>query len=123
MQLATDVASFTCICCPLGCEVEVAFDERGRVADVAGHTCSRGAEYAAKEATDPERMVTVVIPAEGCLEPVSAKTERPVPKDRVPDVLETARALRLQAPVAAGDVLVGDVCGVGVALVATKSVS
>ena len=46
MQLATEITTFTCICCPLGCQLEAAFDERGGVAEVSGNTCGRGAEYA-----------------------------------------------------------------------------
>ena len=50
------------------------------------------------------------------------KTQRPVPKAAMKDVLASVAALRLDAPVAAGDVLIEDVCGTGVAVVATKSV-
>ena len=122
MQFATDVAAYTCICCPLGCRIEVALDENGQVSEVSGYTCKRGADYAAQEAVAPERMVTAVLCVSGCLEPVSVKTQRPVPKAAMKDVLAAVAALRLDAPVAAGDVLIEDVCGTGVAVVATKSV-
>ena len=122
MQFATDIAAYTCICCPLGCRIEVALDENGQVSEVSGYTCKRGADYAAQEAVAPERMVTVVLCVSGCLEPVSVKTQRPVPKAAMKDVLAAVAALRLDAPVAAGDVLIEDVCGTGVAVVATKSV-
>ena len=55
-------------------------------------------------------------------------TRKPMPqelREQVPvmkDVLAAVAALRLDAPVAAGDVLIEDVCGTGVAVVATKSV-
>ena len=122
MQFATDIAAYTCICCPLGCRIEVALDENGQVSEVSGYTCKRGADYAAQEAVAPERMVTAVLCVSGCLEPVSVKTQRPVPKAAMKDVLAAVAALRLDAPVAAGDVLIDDVCGTGVAVVATKSV-
>lgn len=122
MQFATDIAAFTCICCPLGCRVEVTLDESGQVADVSGYTCKRGAEYAAQEAVAPERMVTAVLCVSGCLEPVSVKTQRPVPKAAMRDVLAAIAALDLSAPVEAGEVLIEDVCGTGVPVVATKSV-
>ena len=122
MQFATDIAAYTCICCPLGCRIEVALDENGQVSEVSGYTCKRGADYAAQEAGAPERMVTAVLCVSGCLEPVSVKTQRPVPKAAMKDVLAAVAALRLDAPVAAGDVLIEDVCGTGVAVVATKSV-
>ena len=122
MQFATDIAAYTCICCPLGCRIEVALDENGQVSEVSGYTCKRGADYAAQEAVAPERMVTAVLCVSGCLEPVSVKTQRPVPKAAMKDVLAAVAALRLDAPVAAGDVLIEDVCGTGVAVVASKSV-
>lgn len=122
MQFATDIAAYTCICCPLGCRIEVALDENGQVSEVSGYTCKRGAVYAAQEAVAPERMVTAVLCVSGCLEPVSVKTQRPVPKAAMKDVLAAVAALRLDAPVAAGDVLIEDVCGTGVPVVATKSV-
>lgn len=122
MQFATDIAAYTCICCPLGCRIEVALDENGQVSEVSGYTCKRGDDYAAQEAVAPERMVTAVLCVSGCLEPVSVKTQRPVPKAAMKDVLAAVAALRLDAPVAAGDVLIEDVCGTGVAVVATKSV-
>ena len=122
MQFATDIAAYTCICCPLGCRIEVALDENGQVSEVSGYTCKRGADYAAQEAVAPERMVTAVLCVSGFLEPVSVKTQRPVPKAAMKDVLAAVAALRLDAPVAAGDVLIEDVCGTGVAVVATKSV-
>ena len=120
MQFATDIAAYTCICCPLGCRIEVALDENGQVSEVSGYTCKRGADYAAQEAVAPERMVTAVLCVSGCLEPVSVKTQRPVPKAAMKDVLAAVAALRLDAPVAAGDVLIEDVCGTGVAVVDGK---
>lgn len=122
MQFADDIAVFTCICCPLGCDVEVTLDENGQVVDVSGYTCKRGADYAAQEAVSPERMVTAVLSVSGCLEPVSVKTERPVPKAAMRDVLTAVAALKLSVPIAAGDVLVEDACGTGVSVIATKSV-
>lgn len=122
MQFATDISMFTCICCPLGCCIEVALDEDGRVADVSGYTCKRGAEYAAQEAVAPERMVTAVLSVAGCLEPVSVKTERPVPKAVMLDVLAAVARLDLAAPIEAGDMLIENVCDTGTAVVATKSV-
>lgn len=122
MQVATEIASFTCICCPLGCPLEVSFDERGEVADVSGNTCARGAAYAVREATASERMVTAVVCAAGCLEPLSVKTARPVPKERVAEVLAACLSAQVEAPVAEGAVVIADVCSTGVDVVATKSV-
>ena len=121
MQVATEITTFTCICCPLGCRLEVSFDEAGE-AEVEGHSCARGASYAVLEATAPARMVTALAQVEGRLEPASVKTASPVPKGRVPEVLDALRRLRVAPPVHAGDVLLANVCATGVDVVATKSV-
>lgn len=122
MQQAVEIATFTCIRCPLGCLLEVSFDGSGGVADVEGHTCARGRDYAVSEATAPERMVTAVLSVAGSLEPLSVKTAAPVPKALVADVLAACSSVRLSAPVAAGQVVIADVCATGIGVVATKSV-
>ncbi|WP_139653444.1 DUF1667 domain-containing protein [Raoultibacter phocaeensis] len=122
MQLATEVRTYTCICCPLGCSIEVSIDEDGCVTDVSGYSCARGKEYAANEAIRPERMVTAIVCAKGCLEPLSVKTASPVPKESIAEVLEAIRALRLEAPVRTGAVLIEDVCATGIAVIATKDI-
>lgn len=101
MQVATEITTFTCICCPLGCRLEVSFGEDGQV-EVEGNTCARGAAYAVEEATAPSRMVTGLAQVEGRLEPVSVKTASPVPKERMADVLAALRDLRALPPVGGG---------------------
>ncbi len=122
MQGAREVKSFTCICCPLGCRLEATLAPGGAVEAVAGQGCRRGLEYAVGEATNPVRMASAVVPVAGCLEPLSVKTAQPVPKGQIRAVLDAMLALRLEAPVCAGDVLLADVCETGVPVVATKSV-
>lgn len=120
MQQAEEIKELICIRCPLGCQLEVSLDDSGKVAEVAGHTCARGKEYATEEVSDPRRMVTSLVLVEGALEPLSVKTATPVPKAQVQDVLAAIRALRVQAPVALGEVLIEDVCGTGISVIATK---
>ena len=122
MQFATEVKTYTCICCPLGCPLEVSFDQDGSVVDVAGHTCSRGYDYAVGEATDPVRMVTAIVCIAGNLEPLSVKTEAPIPKKSISEVLLAIAALQLQAPIHAGEVLIDNVSNTGVSVVATKDI-
>ena len=123
MQIAADVKLFTCICCPLGCQLEVTLDSEGNVEEVEGNSCKRGVEYAIGEATNPVRMVSAIVPVAGCLEPVSVKTAAPVPKRQLKDVLNAITPLDLHAPIKSGEVLIEDVCGTGVSVIATKSVS
>ena len=113
----------TCIRCPKGCQVTVAL-EGGRVTAVTGNGCPRGDAYARKEVTDPTRVVTTVGPlsGSGVARMVSVKTAGDVPKAKVLDVVRALSGVRLAAPVHIGDVVLADVCGTGVDVVATKDV-
>ena len=119
---ARDV-TLTCIRCPKGCQVTVTL-EGGQVTAVAGNGCPRGDAYARKEVTDPTRVVTTVVPVSGSsvARMVSVKTAGDVPKAKVLDVVRALSGVRLAAPVHIGDVVLADVCGTGVDVVATKDV-
>ena len=54
----------TCIICPIGCTLTAELKE-GSVTDVTGNGCPRGAEYAARECTCPERVLTTTAAVAG----------------------------------------------------------
>ena len=109
-----------CINCPLGCHLSVDDADVANV-KVTGNTCPRGVTYAVSEVTAPKRMVTSSVPVNGSkTKRVSVKTSAPIPKDRIFDCLEQIRSIRVNAPVAIGDVLLANVCDTGVDIVATR---
>ena len=111
----------TCINCPMGCRMEVTL-ENDTVVSVKGNTCKRGETYAHQECTQPLRMVTAVAPVENSAVPVSLKTRTPIPKAKIEACMRAIDALSLSAPIEAGDVLIADVAGTGVDVIATKSI-
>ncbi len=113
----------TCIGCPLGCAVEVKIEEDGRIASVTGNTCKRGDDYARKEVTNPTRIVTSTIKVEGgALDMVSVKTKSDIPKDKIFACVEGLKGISVKAPVHIGDILVKNIAGTGVDVMATKEV-
>ena len=117
-----ETKEFTCIRCPLGCNV-VATLEDGKITKIEGNTCPRGAEYVTNELTDPRRIVTSLVKVTGGELPVvSVKTATDIPKGRIFDCLDALKSVTLSAPVHIGDVIVPDVCGTGVDVVATGNV-
>jgi len=110
----------TCISCPVGCRMQVRL-EAGAVTQVRGNACMRGDSYARQECLSPRRMVTAVARVEGSRVPVSLKTEQPIPKDKIFDCMREIRRLRLRLPILMGDVLLENVAGTGIRLVATRS--
>jgi CxxC motif-containing protein len=111
-----------CIGCPVGCPLEVEV-ENGVVTKVTGNTCKRGETYAEKECTNPTRIVTSTVVVEGGLEAVvPVKTERDVPKGKIFECMRALKSVSVKAPVHIGDVIVKDIVGTGVDIVATKEV-
>ena len=111
----------TCINCPVGCRMEVTH-EGENVLSVTGNTCKRGESYARKECVAPERMVTAVAPVKDREMPVSLKTRTPIPKKMIDDCMRAVMEKPFEAPIQAGDVLIANVCGTGVDIIATKAV-
>lgn len=111
----------TCINCPVGCRMEVVH-EGEEVISVSGNTCKRGDLYARQECVKPLRMVTAVAPVQDRDMPVSLKTRTPIPKQLIDDCMRAVMEKPFAAPIAAGDVLIPNVCGTGVDVIATKAV-
>ena len=111
----------TCINCPVGCRMTAVLNDAGELVSVSGNTCPRGARYARQEVTQPERMITAVIPVQGCQTPLSVKTASPVPKQLIHQVMEALSRTSVSVPVRAGDVILPDVLGTGVDVIATRS--
>ena len=115
--------SIICVACPMGCELRVELDAAGGIENIAGNSCKRGIDYAKAEITNPTRSFHSTVRVEGGRVPlVSVKSSRPVPKRLLMDCARATRGVRARAPVAIGDVIVPDVCGTGVDLVATTRV-
>ena len=111
--------TITCISCPVGCRMTVVIED-GKFVSVSGNTCKRGEIYAKQECISPERMVTAVVPVEGSFMPLSVKTKNPIPKAKINDCMKALSELKLTAPIKAGTVVLADVCGTGVDIIATK---
>lgn len=108
----------TCIICPRGCALSVTFDEVGEPKDVTGNLCPRGRDYAITECTHPMRTVTSTARYEdGGVIPV--KTTRPVPKDRVFDVMAEINKVRIPNDKRIGDIIIKGVAGLDADVIIT----
>ena len=131
-----------CITCPKGCHLKV--DEETFA--VTGNACPRGAAYGENELRNPVRVVTSTViveaPAESAEQnlpchgevPQSAdwgggvtprrlpvKTDRPIPKGKIFEVMAEIARVRVSPPVAVGQVLIPNAAGTDGNVVATKS--
>ena len=117
--------TMTCINCPMGCQVSVAYEIKDGKPDpvsfvITGNTCPRGKDYAISEMTAPTRTVTGTVSAKGGDKAVlPVKTVPPVPKDMVLTVAKELEKITVTAPVSIGDVILENVCGTQSNIVAT----
>lgn len=110
-----------CICCPLGCSLTAVIEDDGEVR-ISGNTCGRGGEYGKKEMTQPTRIVTTTVRIRGGnLPALSVKTKDGIPKDKISECILRLQEVEIEAPVHIGDVIVEDIAGTGIDVVATKS--
>ncbi len=117
--------NLTCIGCPLGCPIEVMMDDDNNILLVSGNSCPRGDKYARKEVTAPTRIVTSsvrVFGSEKGERMVPVKTASDVPKKSIMEVIRDLRGVSVPCPVHIGDVVVKNVAGTGVDMIATKEV-
>lgn len=113
--------SLVCVSCPLGCPIEVEM-ENGEVISVTGNTCKRGELYARTEMTHPVRSLTSTVKVEGGIHPVvPVKSASPVPKEKMLDCMKVINSVTVKAPVKIGDVVITDILGTGVNIVATNN--
>lgn len=109
-----------CVACPLGCPVTVTIDN-GEIIEVTGNTCKRGDAYARTEVTSPTRMITSTVRViDGKAYVVPVKTSSPAPKGMMMDIMSEINKASIKAPVKIGDVVIENVLGTGVDIVATN---
>jgi len=99
-----------CIICPRGCSLTA--EVNGQTVTVTGNTCPKGEEYAVNECLHPMRTVTAAVRVsnrENTM--VSVKTEGPVPKGKMLEVMAMLHETSVEAPVSIGDVVLSDVFG------------
>jgi len=118
MNKETDT-TLTCIVCPIGCGLRIKKTENGY--KIVGNKCPRGEKYALEEMTAPKRMVTTTVKITGSAFPViPVKTQEPVLKEKIFDVMEILSRVTLTSPVKIGDIVVKNIADTRVDVMCTK---
>ncbi|WP_123053338.1 DUF1667 domain-containing protein [Clostridium sp. JN-1] len=117
-----DIRELVCIGCPMGCQLQVKLNGKEAV-EVTGNTCKRGEVYGKKECVNPTRIVTSsVCVKDGKIDVVPVKTESDIPKEKIFNCVKALKNLVVEAPVKIGDVVVENILGTGVNVIATKNI-
>jgi len=115
-----------CVICPNGCELEVEYeipDGKISVKGISGELCKKGPKWAERELVSPVRTVCSSVFVEGGELPlVSIRTQTPIPLERIRDLMEEIKALKVKAPVKMGQVLLENPKGMNTKIIATREV-
>lgn len=108
-----------CIMCPKGCHLTVDDD-----LNVTGNTCPRGVTYGKQEVTDPRRYLTSTVKIKSkSYRRLPVISSNDLPKDKISDVIRYLDTVEINAPVKVKDVVVKNVLGLGVDIVATRTIN
>ncbi|SFH93855.1 CxxC motif-containing protein [Tindallia magadiensis] len=109
----------TCIACPMGCKLEITMDENTYV--IEGYKCKKGLEYGEQELKDPRRTITTTIAVkDGFLPLIPVKTDRPLPKGKIFELMKEIDHCLITAPIKMGQTLLENFQDTGVNIVATR---
>lgn len=116
-----------CIVCPIGCRLKVDVKEKPGSepeVSVSGNKCPRGEAYAIEEVLAPKRTVTATCRVLGAhhVRRLPVKTSAPLPVEHIDELLSHLYSMKLEAPVSVGDMIVEDVGGTGINVLATRSI-
>lgn len=118
---------FHCTTCPSECAltIETCIDENRveHVLSVQGNRCARGRKFAEQEVIRPMRILATTIVVRGGDEKLlPVRTARPIPRDLHLRAMRDIRHASVTAPVHMGDVVMSDLLGTGVDLIASMNV-
>jgi CxxC motif-containing protein len=113
--------NMVCFICPKSCLLSI--QEINDEIQVENNCCQRGMEFAVKELRDPERVLTSTIRVNnGVLSLVSIRSETPVKKTELKDLVRYFDGITVDAPVLSGEVLFSAIGKNSVNIIATRSV-
>ena len=109
-----------CTVCPRGCAITVEGCD-GKVTSIEGNGCKRGLSFAETEFTAPVRLLTSTVRVAGKEnELLPVRTRTPILRDKLFDVMNAIRVTTVTLPVKQHDVIIADVCGTGVDVIASR---
>jgi CxxC motif-containing protein len=119
--MARESKHFTCVICPIGCEIDVQLED-GNVVSMEGNKCEKSEEFVLQELKEPMRILTTTVRIKGAkwaMLPV--RTDEPIPRRLLFKVIEELANIEMQAPVKVSDVIISDIAGTGANIVATRN--
>jgi CxxC motif-containing protein len=114
------VQEIICIVCPRGCHLKV---DPENDYEVTGNACPRGIPYGKAELKNPTRVITSTVKIKGAdLTRCPVKTDQPISKAKMYEVMKMINAVTLEAPVKVGDVIIERILNTDANLVVCRDI-
>ena len=111
-----------CTGCPLGCRVTLKLDSNDEIESLDGNQCKEGIKNVTAEFKSPVRVFTATVIVEEGNRLLPVRTDRPVPKTRLKELMHAITSVRVKKPVKMGQEIVRNISGTGANLIATGSI-
>lgn len=109
---------YTCIVCPMGCQLLL--KDENNIICVTGNKCPRGEVYAKEEHASPKRVVTATCRSDRGIR-IPVKSDKPVPKELIFDLLKEIYQINVKLPVKLGDIIIENYNHCAINIIATRS--
>lgn len=125
----TETLQFNCTTCPSEClltaEIERSADGAVvEVRSVTGNSCPRGDTFAHQELTCPMRVLTTTVAVSGSDEALlPVRTSEAIPLALHAQAMDLLRGVVVEAPIRMGDVVLEDLLGTSIDLVASMDIN
>lgn len=110
-----------CVGCPVGCIATLATSDEGKLVTITGCKCKAGQKYVVKEYKNPVRVFTGTIVTKDSARPLlPVRTAAPILKSKLLPGMRVLAKTRIKPPVKIGDVVISNLLGTRVSVVATS---
>lgn len=118
---------YTCVVCPNGCTIKITFEDvpgsKPVFIEAQGQRCPRGLAWAQQEIVDPMRnFSSSVLVQNGCMLECSVRLTKPVPLNKVFEIMAEIKKLTPTAPLTIGQVLLDKPAGMDTQVIVTKNI-
>lgn len=111
-----------CVRCPKGCEITTTLDGYS-INYIEGNTCKLGIDYVNNEIKDPRRILTTTVKVINGVHPlVAVWTDKPIPKNKIFQLVEALKKVELKAPIELDRIVLENIFNLGINVVTSGKV-
>ena len=112
----------TCILCPKGCQIYM--EQVDGIWSFHGNQCNQGKTFLLEELKEPKRILTTTVKiqiSEAEVSRLAIRSKEAISKELLMKAMKVAKEVKVQSPIAIGDIVYENILGTGVDFIASQS--